>query len=177
MENIFEKILDDNEEIIKIYKPSKFKFYFSAYSIFVFAWLMMFLFATLIYLFPGELEEQPPSWIFLVLGGVALVSLMLTILFLSLSYKKRVYAYTNKRILIASGIIGLDFKSLDHEMIGAIEVRVDFLDKLLKKDTGTLKFGSMASPLQDQRSMFVFGGVVDPYGSYQEIKKYIDSVK
>ena len=26
-------------------------------------------------------------------------------------------------------------------MIGATEVRVDFLDKLLNKDTGTIKFG------------------------------------
>ena len=95
-----------------------------------------------------------------------------------LSYNKRFYAYTNKRIIIQNGFIGIDFKSLDLKFIGATEVKVDFLDKLLKRNTGTIKFGSHATPTNVQGvQAFQLVGILDPYNVYKEIKKHMDEVK
>jgi len=100
------------------------------------------------------------------------------LLLTKLSYNKRFYAYTNKRIIIQNGFIGIDFKSLDLKFIGATEVKVDFLDKLLKRNTGTIKFGSHATPTNVQGvQAFQFVGILDPYNVYKEIKKHMDEVK
>lgn len=178
MNEKYKHILDDNETIIAIYKPNKLRFYFMNFLAFTVIWLFLtafMLFATLVSFEDGE---NLPLWTFYIFAGVLILSLSLNLIILKLSYKKREYSYTNKRILIQSGIIGIDYKSLDHKMIGATEVRVDVIDKILQKNTGTLRFGSQASPMNQQNfSMFTFNGIVDPYNVYREIKKHIDSVK
>jgi len=71
----------------------------------------------------------------------------------------------------------VDFKSLDRKMIGAIDVNVSLLDKLLRKNTGTLKYGSMSSPINNQTSTYVFAHISNPYENYKKIKECIDDCK
>jgi hypothetical protein len=96
-------------------------------------------------------------------------------------YYKLFYAYTNKRVIIRTGIFGVDYKSLDMAMIGAVNVYVSLLDKILQKNTGTLTFGSMASPMMTASgqagSMFRFANIEMPYDLYREIKNAIDEYK
>lgn len=176
MTDVFKNILDDDEVVIKQFKPNKFRFFFGTYG----AFLLIMLFLGTFVVLPLSLDSEVSiDYIFIgIVIGVFVITLLLTTLFAILSYQKKYYAYTNKRILIQGGVIGIDYKGLDHKMIGAIEVRVDLLDKIVGKDTGTIKFGSQASPLSKQTApMFIFYGVQDPYNVYREIKKYIDSVK
>ena len=112
----------------------------------------------------------------LAVGICLVVFVLIQWLLLSLSYKHTYYAYTNKRIIIRKGIIGVDFKSLDIKMIGASDVHVSIFDKLLKKNTGTLCFGSTASPLMNNGTnvnSFTFANIEKPYDLYKEIKSYI----
>lgn len=178
MEDVFRNILDDDEVVIKQFKPNKFKFYFSVYTAFVLVMLFFGAFFIIPLTFDGDVTKDIRLIFSAVIVVVVLLALLLTAIFASLSYKKKYYAYTNKRILIQSGIIGVDYKGLDHKMIGAIEVRVDLIDKLVQQNTGTIKYGSQASPMSNQTiPMFVFKGVENPYEVYREIKKHIDSVK
>ena len=88
------------------------------------------------------------------------------------------YAYTNKRVIIRKGIFGVDYKSLDMSMIGAVDVSVTLLDKIVHKNTGTIAFGSMANPMGNQNGfMFKFAHVYNPYETYKEIKTVIDEFK
>ena len=99
-------------------------------------------------------------------------------LFTALHYKNVYYAYSNKRIIIRSGIFGVDYKSLDMSMIGAVDVYVSLLDKLLKKNTGSLSFGSAASPVGSANaSMYRFNHITLPYETCKEVKSYIDAYK
>ncbi|NLN50544.1 MAG: hypothetical protein GX149_02850 [Acholeplasmataceae bacterium] len=177
MQNEFSKILDDNETIIAAFKPNKFKFYFLNIFFFTTGWIFIFLIFLLIYLFPEDFSDQMPAFVFLILLGIFLVAAAIDCIFLMMTYNKRFYAYSNKRIIIKSGLIGVDYKSLDHKMIGAIDVRVDLSDKIVRRNTGSLRFGSQASPLAPQGALFRFSGIEDPYVVYRSIKKYIDSVK
>ena len=102
----------------------------------------------------------------------------LTLLLIALWYNKTLFAVTNKRILIRTGYIGVDYKGLDYDTIGALTVNVNWLDKLLKKDTGTLSFGSMASPMINTANYkFSFLYIKNPYEVYREVKSIIDANK
>ena len=91
---------------------------------------------------------------------------------------KTVYAVTNKRVLIRTGYIGVDYKSLDYSMVGAFTVNVNWIDKLLRKNTGSLSFGSMASPMTNGTvAKFNFTYIDNPYEIYKEIKELIDDSK
>ena len=75
-------------------------------------------------------------------------------------------------------IFGVDFKSLDLSVIGAVNVYVSLLDKIVHKDTGSLKFGSPSSPIAgEDSSAYGFSHISQPYETCKEIKVYIDSCK
>ena len=90
-----------------------------------------------------------------------------------MAYKKRVYCITNQRLIIRCGVIGVDFRSRDLEYIGSVDVNVSFLDKMIKKDTGTIRFGSMSAPMINQGTQFSFSHIKSPYDLSKRIKQFI----
>lgn len=175
----FDDILTKNEEILGLYKPNKTKYFFSKIWSFLFGWIMVFVFYV-IFFFSSKSGENPvpENTLFIVLYsllGVFVLALVLMILLSRVTYKNRYYAYTNKRVIIRSGLVGVDFKSLDLDKIGALNVRVDLVDKMLKKNTGTIRFGSMASPINQQSTPYYsFTDIEKPYEIYKIIKEDID---
>ncbi|MBR6779301.1 MAG: hypothetical protein IKM43_04090 [Clostridia bacterium] len=172
MENIFDLVLDKDEKIIKVYKPHKLRTWFTIIALAV---VILLCFIPLIIV--GFLNDTGLETLIAVL--VIIIPLMLICIpFVSLWYKKTVYAVTNKRILIRTGYIGVDYKSLDFTMLGALTVNVSWVDKLIKKNTGTISFGSMASPMTNQAgAKFSFMHITNPYETYKEIKTIIDENK
>lgn len=171
MEKLFENILDKNETIIKVFKPNKLK-------LFVKSILMAVLFC-LFTLVPILFSMASGgffyyNYIFFV-GMIFLI--IIDVVFTILYYNNLYYAYTNKRVIIRTGIFGVDFKSLDMGMIGAVNVYVSFLDKILRKNTGSISFGSTSSPMVNYTSMFRFSNLTTPYEIYKEIKNEIDDYK
>lgn len=179
MENLFEHILDDDEKIVKIFKPNKLKLYFS--NIFCFSIFLLFFLATSILgiLIPEEGYDPVNPIYVLIPIGIFVFIILLVALFTALYYKNVYYVYTNKRIVIRSGIFGVDYKSLDMAMIGAVDVYVSLIDKILKRNTGSLCFGSMASPMVSGKggAAYKFNHIVMPYETCKEIKVAIDSYK
>ena len=76
-------------------------------------------------------------------------------------------------------MLGVDYKSLDMKMIGAINVYVSPVDKIHRKNTGTITFGSTASPISPERGLagYRFSHVHEPYELYREVKNVIDEYK
>ena len=180
MENVFEPILDKDEKVIKIFKPHKAKMFVSMSLTWFFCWIWILLISLLGLLTSFEESYNPAEWwlFVIVIASILIVCVGLTFLFFTLSYKKTYYAYTNKRVIIRKGIIGVDYKSLDLDMIGVVTVNVGVLDKIMRKNTGTISYGSMASPVGGQNGpMFRFAHIVDPYETYKEIKGVIDEYK
>ncbi len=180
MENIFEPILDSDETVVKVFKPHKGKTFLSI----ILAWLVCWIWF-LAPIIAGLITDEAGNfvarewWLLLcVIGGYIAIFVGLSILFAALCYKNTYYAYTNKRVIIRKGIFGVDYKSLDMSMIGAVTVNVSVLDKIVRKNTGTIAFGSMASPIGGQNSyLFRFAHIVAPYETYKEIKNVIDDFK
>ncbi len=178
MEQLFLPILDDDEKIEKTYKPQKCKMFFSA--LFGTAiMLLIFCFGMCGAFFFPDTDGFALDAIYALLPvGIFAVGISLVAIFTNACYKKTVYAITNKRIIIRTGVIGIDFKSLDMSMIGAIDVYVGLSDKLLRKNTGTVRFGSTSSPMTNESAnRYAFKHLVNPYQNCKEIKAKIDAYK
>ena len=175
----FDDVLDSNEKIVKGYKPNKSKFAWSYLLSPITIFTMFFVFAIVVALC-GE-EPMPLKEGLIVFLCVVLPLFVLMIVFcfvcMALSYKNTFYVLTNKKIIVRSGVFGIHFHSLEIESIGASSVCVTALDKMIRKNTGTIKFGSNASPMNASGTMFSFLHIQDPYQVYKEIKEYIQAQK
>ena len=174
----FENMLDKDEKIVKVFKPNKTKFFFANLFFAGITFLVFTLLGVLVFLCPEEGYEPSVLGAVLCVAGYVFVMLVFWLL-AYVYYKNLFYAYTNKRVIVRSGIFGVDYKSLDMAMIGAVDVYVSLLDKMLRKNTGTIAFGSMASPMYHANggSSYRFSHVVMPYETCREIKETIDEYK
>ena len=190
MENkeLFAPILQEDEEIIKVIKPNKTRYiYFSGLAYTLFALIPILVMAVPFgMMFEAFREHDAPTPVVIqlsVFGGLILLAIIATWVCLNMSYKKTFYAYTNKRILIRRGIIGVDYATLDFEMIGGLMVNVDFLDRLMKgsDNPGTITFGSSASPVLYTRNgrtaAYAFRNIDHPYDVYRDLKHLVDEYK
>lgn len=179
MEKLFENILDKDEKIEKVFKPQKAKFFFSVFLYWGITFLFFALVGVFAVLFPDEGMEVELVYLLIPIG-IWIALMLLAFLFAWIYYKNIYFAYTNKRIIIRSGIFGVDFKSLDMSMIGAVNVYVSLIDKLVHKNTGSISFGSTASPIgynQSSAAAYKFSHIANPYETYKEIKSFIDDYK
>lgn len=90
--------------------------------------------------------------------------------------QKNYYCYTNKRIIIRCAYRGILSLS-DLSSIGAIDVSITFIDKLLRADTGTLRFGTISRPTVPNTGIYAFMHIKAPYDTYRKIKYAIDQAK
>ncbi len=171
--DLFELILDKDEIMEKTVRPVKSR----AWASIVIGIIIFAIFVTPIAI-GLYFDSEVSLWGFVIFLGVCLLLILITIIMMALWCNKTVYAITNKRIIIRTGFIGIDYKSLDYAMVGALVVNVNWIDKLLHKNTGTIAFGSMASPLTNQSgAKYSLSYVKEPYILYKEIKKIIDEHK
>lgn len=181
-ENYFEKILDSDESIIEVFKPNRKRF--------VNLTILRNTFATLFtLLFPGIFivvaiaasESNDFDIIFYIVPIIIAALIVFGYIFSIISrftvYKNTYYCCTNKRIIIRRGFIGVDYQTLDYDLIGGMDVQVDFFDKIIKPNTGTISFISAASPAIQQGTMYFFAYIENPYESYKKIKEYCSKNK
>ncbi len=182
MEN-FEMILDKDEQVIKEYRPNKKRsIYLSLLSLlplFLVA-IAFILIAILAFVNVIKITDENGKseamflYIFIVFGGIILLIAIYTYIYYVVSYKKRLYCLTNKRIIIRNGFIGVDFNALDISAINSVNVKVGLLDKMVKPNTGTIIFGSATTPLghnnKNAGGGFLFAHIDNPYEVYKEIK-------
>jgi len=180
----FSKILDSDETIIEAFKPNKFRS--TVIGIIGDVLVALFTAALGIVLLTirlhGNGNEVTGAVVFFTMGGLILIYSLIS---RPVRYMKAWYCYTNKRIIIRSGFIGVDYKTLDYSGISAIDVRVDFLDKLVKPNTGKVLFGSASAPLittnngnnRGNNRGYIFDYINDPYEVYKRIKEYVGKAK
>ena len=173
MKEMFSDVLEREEEIIAVYKPNKCK---TAW------WWILVSLSSLIWIPLVGLIGLGEDWFWLALGvslGITALCALIAIVAGLLWWKNRFFAYTNKRILIRGGIIGIDYKSLEFKSLTATAVVVSLLDKLVRKRTGSIRFGSAASPMvsvfNSHSNQFIFQHIQKPYDVLREIKEHINS--
>ena len=183
----FELILDKEETILKTYKPNKKRFVFVSLlggipalifpAVFLILGILMIARVIDVTDENGNPELLGPIF-FLIFGGIFVFFILFGMFSVFFKYKKALYCITNKRIIVRHGFIGVDFRSLNLDAIGAVNVEVNFLDKLIRPNTGKITFASAAAPMvqPNQKTAFLpfeFACVDNPYEVYREVKEII----
>lgn len=171
---LFDDVIEADETIQKGFKPNKKKV-FATFIIFDVIVAFFFSFTILGMWLDGEIPQKEKIIGTCIVAGVVLLIVALTMWFVALYYKNAYYVYTNKRIIVRTGVFGVDFHSLDIENIGASNVCVSLLDKMVGKNTGSIRFGSNSSPITN--SYYGFMNIENPYQVYKEIKGYIQTIQ
>ena len=182
------KILDNDEEVKEYYKPNKVRYVVINSVISLFFMLLIFggmlavgiLGILNVIKFTTDAGEQDlfaPIMI-TIMSTPAVIAGMVSALSYAVRYSRALFVVTNKRLIIRSGFIGVDYKSIELKYVGLVNVRVDFLDKLSGGKTGTITFASAAIPMNGQNNSngtFCFACVDNPYEVYKKVKEYIPS--
>lgn len=167
--NQTKKILMKDEEVLYTYKPYFLKETFVS----LFIVLTFGVLAVTIYVFAVEVFKL----LILILIIVGLI--LIYILFVTLQYlafKNKFYTITDKRFIIQKGLLGIDFSSIPIDAVQFVSVNVTVLDKILKKGTGTITFGTVSTPVTaGQIPSFVFSNIFEVYDNYKIIKELIDN--
>lgn len=171
---LFDDVIEADETIQKGFKPNKKKV-FASFIIFDVIVAFFFSLTILGMWLDGEIPQKEKIIGTCIVAGVVLLIVSLTMWFVSLYYKNAYYIYTNKRIIVRTGVFGVDFHSLDIDNIGASNVCVSLLDKMVGKNTGSIRFGSNSSPITN--SYYGFLNIENPYQVYKEIKGYIQTIQ
>ncbi len=188
IEDDIKRILDNDEEVLKTYKPNKKRFVlinflfsgfiFNLIPIAIFVIGLLGLLGVIAFTTDAGERDYSAPVVMMVIGGIGVFFLIIACIGFFVRYNKTYYFVTNKRLVIRTGFIGADYKSLPISTVGMVDVRVDFLDKLVRKNTGTIIFGSASTPVVNQQNMvFAFHHIDNPYDTYKEIKEIISAVQ
>lgn len=147
MENVFEEILEKDEQVVKVLKPNKSRYFKSFFGMFYI----------------------PIFWPHLIV--LMVLSLFTFPIWISKACNNTYYAYTNKRLIVRRGIFGNSYHSLEYKDITSTSVNVGFFDKSSK--TGSLVF---VNPSSHHEHPMCFAHIKNPYKEMNEIKEYITSL-
>ncbi len=85
-------------------------------------------------------------------------------------HKNTKYALTTHRILIRTGLIGVDVQSISYKDVQSVNLKIGIIDKMLK--VGDLYFN-----LNNRRSQNVFFDIENPYEVYKIAQKIVTDIQ
>ena len=109
------------------------------------------------------------------------IILILGIIISNLAYARTHYAITNKRVIVQSGIIGRDFKSIDYDRMQNVSVDVGILGVIFKVGSVKIFTGEMESTggknagLKPKYDRFVY--INSPYQVLKELQTHLSTRK
>jgi len=160
---VFQQILMPGEEIQRVFKPHKGRFWASRLLGHLPGLLITVAILGLIaWAISSDIAEASglDAWVMIaaILGftlGPTILWFGLEMLMGAMWYKNRWYCYTNRRIIIQCGVLARNFRFMDLNWAANSFVRISVLDRMLGKNTGSIKFSSMASPMMGHMHMGV----------------------
>jgi membrane protein YdbS with pleckstrin-like domain len=92
-----------------------------------------------------------------------------------LSHKNVFYAFSNKRILLRSGVFGTDYQIIDYDKIRDIQVNVGPMEKLC--GVGSILFNTGDVGHKGRPRLKRFYGIENPYDVFRQLKEVSVDVK
>ena len=173
----FESITDDKEEILWTGKPKFIPFIFTG----VLAGIVIIGFAIVWLLTARNWSSKSDGnltsyfWLFgLIPLGAALVNFLKKVL----SFSNTAYSYSDKRVMMRSGFIGTDFKTIDYDKISDIEVTVSVVEKMY--NVGTIRFFSGRTQTDEGKTTKLYdswSAIENPYEVFKMVKQTSVNIK
>ncbi len=134
--NNFEHLLDEGEEIIKEIKPLKKPTNLGSWICVAVLAFFAIVFTVIPFLV-NDFNEFAPM---LGIAGMCLIPAVIGAILTPIAYKKYLYCITNKKVIIRSGIIGIDYRVIELDSITTVDVITGLSDKLCGYKTSTIAF-------------------------------------
>lgn len=83
-------------------------------------------------------------------------------------YKNIVYVFTSKRIIIRTGLIGIDFKNIYYEEVQTVTVKVGLLDRIFKVGDLYIQTANQVGKIENIKA---------PYHYSSKIQKIVQDIK
>lgn len=172
--NTIEDMIGEDEQILWRGKPKKRAYLINAFTKMLPIALVWLLFdGAFIGIMIGTMDKIPtPFKIFIAvffLFHLAPVWIWLSrVLTANKQHENLEYAFTNKRIIIKSGIIGVDFKHVYYTEIASVNLKVGIVDRLEKVGDIYIKSNGGANVLYD---------LENPYSLTEKLQKIVIDIK
>lgn len=171
----FNSVKDNDEEIQWIGKPKFIPYIFSGIAIGLFAIGVVWLLAAINFKSDDGSNASPFFWLF---GLIPLLQGLYVFLNRLLSYSNTAYAYSNKRVMMRTGFIGTDFKTIDYDKISEIEVTVNIIERMY--NVGSIRFFSGRTQTDEGNTTKlydVWSAIENPYEVFKMVKQTSVDIK
>lgn len=169
-----EDVIGSDEQILWSGKPKKRAFLINAFTKMLPIALIWLLFdGAFIGLMIGTMDEIPTSvkifmTVFFLFHLMPVWIWLSNVLTANRQHENLEYAFTNKRIIIKSGIIGIDFKNIYYSEIDSVNLRVGLVDRIEKVGDIYIKSIGGANVLYD---------LENPYTLAEKLQKIVVDIK
>jgi hypothetical protein len=95
-----------------------------------------------------------------------------------LSYPNTAYGYSNRRVMMRTGFIGTDFKTIDYDKISDIEVTVNVIERIY--NVGTIRFFSGRTQTDENNTTKLYDtwiAIQNPYEMFKLVKQTSVDIK
>jgi len=172
----FDSVKDNDEEILWTDKPKFIPYCITGLG----AGIGAFIFVGIYYAMTKNVKNEDGTT-----GNFSIWFAALPILFFLWSFFQKIFSYnntsyalTNKRVMMRTGFIGTDFKSIDYDKISDIEVTVNFVERAF--NVGTIKFFSGRTQTDEGTTMKLYDrweAIKNPYEVFKQVKKVSVDIK
>ncbi|MEI7595725.1 MAG: PH domain-containing protein [Bacteroidota bacterium] len=173
----FDSIKDNDEVILWTSKPTFVPFILSGLGGGLIA-IAVGVIWIIVSLFSSSESTAFGLALFWIIGLLPLVQGLFSFLNRLLSYSNTVYAYSNKRVMMRTGFIGTDFKTIDYDKISDIEVTVNIIERIY--NVGTIKFFSGRTKTDEDNTSKIYDtwcAIQNPYEIFKMVKQTSVDIK
>ena len=172
----FESVKDNDEEILWTGKPTFIPYVFSGLGI----GLYMIGFGIVALIITLNVKPEIDStggyaWLF---GILPLLQGLYTFLKKLFSFSNTAYAYSTKRVMMRTGFIGTDFKTIDYDKISDIEVTVNVVERMY--NVGSIRFFSGRTQTDEGNTTKLYDcwfAIENPYEVFKLVKQTSVDIK
>ena len=187
-EHLFTDIIDRDENLLWTGTP-----HFTAFmcgglpflAIGIIWGIIAFAFCAAPVVFIGIAEQDGhdfPLWLFLpfivvsaVIGIFPFLGGILYMVWLYFSHRNTAYAFTNKRVMLRSGVFGIDYQIIDYDKIRDTQVNVGPIEKMFR--VGSILFNTGEVSHKGHPMLKRFACIENPYDVFRQLKETTVNVK
>jgi hypothetical protein len=173
----FDSVKDNDEEILWTGKPKFIPYIFSGLGTGLFTIAFGIVWVLMNYNIKPDNEDGgfKHFWLF---GLIPLIQGLYVFLNRLLSFSNTAYGYSNKRVMMRTGFIGTDFKTIDYDKISDIEVTVNVIERIY--NVGSIRFfsGRIQTDEDNNTKLYdVWYAIENPYKIFKMVKQTSVDIK
>ena len=175
----FDSVKDNDEEILWTGKPKFIPYIFSGLGAGLFTIAFGIVWVLVNYNIKPDNVESDSGWnYFWLFGLIPLLQGLYVFLNRLLSFSNTAYGYSNKRVMMRTGFIGTDFKTIDYDKISDIEVTVNIIERMY--NLGSIRFFSGRTQTDEGNTTKlydVWSAIENPYEVFKMVKQTSVDIK